>query len=61
MDCFDRRKRVVLHYLSGRIDIDLYLPPDCFESSEKADQLTQRYQQALSGSEVFRTVQVWFG
>ncbi|MCG8029184.1 MAG: cation diffusion facilitator family transporter [Candidatus Thiodiazotropha taylori] len=61
MDCFDRRKRVVLHYLSGRIDIDLYLPPDCFESSEKADRLTQRYQQALSGSEVFRTVQVWFG
>ncbi|MCG7916449.1 MAG: cation diffusion facilitator family transporter, partial [Candidatus Thiodiazotropha taylori] len=41
MDCFDQRKRVVLHYLSGRIDIDLYLPPDCFESSEKADQLTQ--------------------
>ncbi|MCG7866081.1 MAG: cation diffusion facilitator family transporter [Candidatus Thiodiazotropha taylori] len=61
MDCFDQRKRVVLHYLSGRIDIDLYLPPDCFESSEKADRLTQRYQQALSGSEVFRTVQVWFG
>ncbi|MCG7912675.1 MAG: cation diffusion facilitator family transporter [Candidatus Thiodiazotropha weberae] len=61
MDCFDQRKRVVLHYLSGRIDIDLYLPPHCFESSEKADQLTQRYQQALSGSEVFRTVQVWFG
>ncbi|MCG8014819.1 MAG: cation diffusion facilitator family transporter [Candidatus Thiodiazotropha sp. 'RUGA'] len=61
MDCFDRRKRVVLHYLSGRIDIDLYLPTDCFESSEKADRLTQRYQQALSGSAVFRTVQVWFG
>ncbi|MCG8038418.1 MAG: cation diffusion facilitator family transporter [Candidatus Thiodiazotropha taylori] len=61
MDCFDQRKRVVLHYLSGRIDIDLYLPPDCFESSEKADRLTQRYQQVLSGSEVFRTVQVWFG
>ncbi|RLW70987.1 MAG: cation transporter [gamma proteobacterium symbiont of Stewartia floridana] len=61
MDCFDQRKRVVLHYLSGRIDIDLFLPPDCFESSEKADRLTQRYQQALSGSEVFRTVQVWFG
>ncbi|MBW9257296.1 MAG: cation diffusion facilitator family transporter [Candidatus Thiodiazotropha sp. (ex. Lucinisca nassula)] len=61
MDCFDLHKRVVLHYLSGRIDIDLYLPPDCFESSEKADRLTQRYQQALSGSAVFRTVQVWFG
>ncbi|MBV2092615.1 MAG: cation diffusion facilitator family transporter [Candidatus Thiodiazotropha sp. (ex Ctena orbiculata)] len=61
MDCFDLRKRVVLHYLSGRIDIDLYLPPDCFESIEKADRLTQRYQQALSGSAVFRTVQVWFG
>ncbi|MEJ2622892.1 MAG: cation diffusion facilitator family transporter [Candidatus Thiodiazotropha sp.] len=57
----DQRKRLVLHYLSGRIDIDLYLPPHCFDSSDAARQLTQDYQRALSGSEVFRTVQIWFG
>jgi cation diffusion facilitator family transporter len=59
--CFDQRKRVVLHYLSGRIDIDLYLPPHCFDSSDAASQLTEDYQRALSGSKVFRSVQIWFG
>lgn len=61
IDCFDLRKRIVLHYLSGRIDVDLYLPSDCFDSSDHAEALRFSYQKALEGSEVFRTVQVWFG
>ena len=61
LDCFDDRKRIVLHYLSGRIDIDLYLPAHCFVSGEEVEELSGRYQQAIEGSDVFRTVQVWFG
>jgi cation diffusion facilitator family transporter len=61
LNCYDQRKRVVMHYLSGRIDIDLYLPSHCFDSSDAASQLMQSYQQALSGSKVFRAVQIWFG
>ncbi|MES9939704.1 MAG: cation diffusion facilitator family transporter [Candidatus Thiodiazotropha sp. 6PLUC2] len=61
MACFDERMRIVLHYLSGKIDVDIYLPSHCFKSSESASELKSDYQKAIEGSELFRTVQVWFG
>ncbi|MCU7805028.1 MAG: cation diffusion facilitator family transporter [Candidatus Thiodiazotropha sp. (ex Lucinoma borealis)] len=59
--CYEERKRVVLHYLSGRIDVDLHLPTHCFISNEKADSLRDMFQTAIDGSDVFRKVQIWFG
>lgn len=59
--CFDERRRVVLHYLSGRIDVDLYLPLSCFETRHEADTLSDAYQKQLVGSEIFRRVRIWFG
>ncbi len=59
--CFEERRRLVLHYLSGRIDVDLYLPLMCFQSKSEVDQLQHAYQQALEGSAVFRCVRIWFG
>ncbi|MES9854042.1 MAG: cation diffusion facilitator family transporter [Candidatus Thiodiazotropha sp. L084R] len=61
MACFDDRIRIVLHYLSGKIDVDLYLPSKCYETSASAKDLKSDYQKAIEGSDVFRTVQVWFG
>ncbi|MES9930013.1 MAG: cation transporter, partial [Candidatus Thiodiazotropha sp. 6PDIVS] len=61
MACFDDRIRIVLHYLSGKIDVDLYLPSKCYETSTSARNLKSDYQKAIEGSDVFRTVQVWFG
>ncbi|MCU7904780.1 MAG: cation diffusion facilitator family transporter [Candidatus Thiodiazotropha sp. (ex Epidulcina cf. delphinae)] len=59
--CYRDRKRLMLHYLSGRIDIDLYLPRRCFTTKEEAEVLTDALQRAIDGSDVFRSVQVWFG
>jgi cation diffusion facilitator family transporter len=61
IDCFEERKRIVLHYLSGKIEVDLYLPAHCFDQGKNAPSLIARYQKALEGSEVFKGVQVWFG
>jgi len=59
--CYEDRRRLVLHYLSGRIDVDLYLPLVCFQSKSEADHLQQAFQQALEGSKIFRCVRIWFG
>ena len=61
MACFDERIRIVLHYLAGKIDVDLYFPSHCFETSEKAEVLKTVYQDAVKESGVFRTVRIWFG
>jgi cation diffusion facilitator family transporter len=59
--CFNRRKRVIMHYLSGHIDVDLYLPLDCFDSHEHAAELHTAYQRAIEASDVFRRVRIWYG
>ncbi|MES9823798.1 MAG: cation diffusion facilitator family transporter [Candidatus Thiodiazotropha endolucinida] len=61
VSCYDQKARVVLHYLSGRIDIELYLPLHCFVSTQQAEQLHSDYQAAVKGSEIFRDVHIWFG
>jgi hypothetical protein len=52
---------MVLHYLSGQIDIELYLPLHCFVSNQQAEQLRSDYRAAVKDSEIFRDVQIWFG
>lgn len=59
--CYSKRHRMVLHYLSGRIDVDLFLPISCYASHEGADEVKREFQKALEGSEVFRHVRIWFG
>jgi len=61
LDCYAKRERLILHYLAGKIDVDLFLPLDCFGSREQAERLRQQFQQGIEGSDIFRKVQLWFG
>ena len=45
-----------LHYLAGRIDIEVVLPIASFSSLEQTDELKQQLQAALAGNSDFRTV-----
>lgn len=59
--CYANRQRLVLHYLSGHIDVELFLPVTCYVSSKDAEVLHLAFQQAIDSSDVFRKVRVWFG
>ena len=59
--CYARRQRLVLHYLSGRIDVDLYLPFDCYEGEEEMVKLQRAFLKAFNQSEVFGKIRLWFG
>ncbi|MEW8276958.1 MAG: cation diffusion facilitator family transporter [Candidatus Thiodiazotropha sp.] len=61
LTCYGQKQRLVLHYLSGRIDIELYLPLNCFVSNQQAVALHNEFQTAVKESEIFRDVQIWFG
>jgi cation diffusion facilitator family transporter len=60
-DCLPKARRVVLHYLSGHIDVDLYLPLDCFRTAEEAAALRDALQAALTHRPEFGRVVVLFG
>ena len=59
--CYADRKRLIMHYLSGQIDIDLYLPIRCFDSHDHAAELKNAFQRAIDSSDIFRRVRIWFG
>ncbi|MEJ2402836.1 MAG: cation diffusion facilitator family transporter [Candidatus Thiodiazotropha sp.] len=61
LECYSQLRRMVLHYLSGGIDIDLYLPLSCYISQSHAEALIRSYQEGIEGSGIFRSVRIWFG
>ena len=59
-DCFDQHKEIKLHYLSGKIDIDLILPIQCFETVEKSEQSKQSLNDQIHDDERFGKVDILY-
>jgi cation diffusion facilitator family transporter len=60
LDCLARAQRVGLHYLAGQIDVDLYLPVDCYQGPTEAAALRGALQTALDPHPEFRRVTVHY-
>lgn len=58
----NERQRVVLHYLSGCIDVEVYFPLITWQSTgDDPSLLRQRLADALGGATEFRELRVYFG
>lgn len=56
------RRRTVLHYLNGRIDVEVYLPLEvCTGACSRAEDIRDRLQSALVADPIFNQVLVYFG
>jgi hypothetical protein len=56
------RKRVLLHYLSGRIEVDVFFPLSlAMDSDSHAEVLRQRLRSAVAVDPAFSDVNVYFG
>ncbi len=60
LDCLAKARRVGLHYLSGRIDVDLYLPIGCYTTADDAAALRDALQTALAPHPAFGRVAVHY-
>ena len=57
-----QHRRILLHYLNGRIDVEVFFPRKILlESCKEIDLLTQRLQQAVAEDKIFGTVRAYFG
>lgn len=56
----DQHKRVILHYLSGQIHVEVFLPLGAFKSAAKADELRQQLQKPLKSLDHFGRVVIHF-
>jgi cation diffusion facilitator family transporter len=55
------RTRVVLHYLGGAIDADVYLPLTATPGIGERSRIESALQSALASNSGFRTIRVYFG
>ena len=60
LDCLPKARRVVLHYLSGHIDVDLFLPLECLRDANDAAALRVTLQAALTGHPEFGQIVVYY-
>ncbi len=61
LDCMERSERIVLHYLSGRIDVELFLPFDCLQDTESVSTLRSELAERTRALAHFGRIQLYFG
>ncbi len=61
LPCIGSKKRVVLHYLNGRINVEVFFPLKCYEDPAQAHDLERSLQAALRDKAEFGTVRIFFG
>ncbi len=61
LDCPDWEERILLHYLGGKIDLEVFFPLHCYGNAERAGQLHSKMTQALKNYPEFGKVQLYFG
>ncbi|MEJ2529854.1 MAG: cation transporter, partial [Gammaproteobacteria bacterium] len=54
-------KRTILHYIDGKIDIDLYFPLSCYDGEKELDELRAQLQEPLEGCSELGKLNIFFG
>lgn len=57
-DALPTPERIVLHYLEGRVEAELYLPDSFWNQAEQVARLQQALQQFLSGDKIFSAIRL---
>jgi len=53
-------KKTILHYIEGKVDVEVIMPLSVFDSVESANQLRQQLNTSASHCEVIGKVDVYF-
>ena len=61
LDCLGREERILLHYLAGRIDLEVCYPLACYPGREAAEALSRAMAEALASLPHYGEVRLFFG
>ncbi len=61
LKCLGREDRILLHYLRGRINLEVFFPLACYQGQEAATALRKKMQEALRDYPDFGEVRLYFG
>ncbi|WP_456380136.1 cation diffusion facilitator family transporter [Thiolapillus sp.] len=61
LNCPDWEEHILLHYLGGKIDLEVFFPLHCYGKGEMAGQLHKEMSRALKDHPEFGKIQLYFG
>lgn len=61
LGCLEKEQRILLHYLSGKIDVDVFFPIECYRDDETSLALNAKMTDALKSRNYFGRVKLYFG
>ena len=61
LGCLDQERRILLHYLSGKIRVEVFYPTSCYEGAQAAEAMREAMLQALKDRPYFTDVSLYFG
>ncbi len=61
LDCLGQEQRIQLHYLSGKIQVEVFYPDSCHWDAKARKVMQDAMAQALEGNQYFKGVTLYFG
>jgi len=61
LDCLGREQRILLHYLSGKIEVQVFFPRVCCQDEQQVTALQESMAGALKDRPYFKGVVLYFG
>ncbi len=61
LQCLGREERILLHYLAGHIDLDIFFPLACYEGETQSQKLRESMTEALRAYPHYGDVRLYFG
>ena len=61
LKCLGREERILLHYLAGRIDLEIFFPLSCYEGEVQSRKLRQSMAEALQQWPYYGEIRLYFG
>ncbi len=59
-DCYSKNTEIKLHYLSGKIDVDLLVPLDCFKSMEETQKIRASMNEKVQNDKRFGKIELFY-
>ena len=61
LGCVDQERRILLHYLSGKIRVEVFYPASCYEGAQATEAMRESMLQALEDRPYYTDVSLYFG
>ena len=61
LGCLGQERRILLHYLSGKIRVEVFYPTSCYKDAQKVETMRASMLQSLKDRPYFENVTLYFG